>query len=496
MNFIKRAMISVFRQLIKSGIFLLLVFLLSMLTSGAILVRSAINNTDQNLRKQMPTVATVIYNFDYDEMQLIYEQTGEWPHIEEDLLTLEILRTIGSFPQVKLFDYSIDMNFGVTGSGLTAWERLGWGSSFWYDPYLGVSLSVGGVGSIDFLEIRDRFMELVSGRSFNELDLNETGDIFPVLIASGFAEANGFNIDSYFDVQVVVFDQIEFGDGYMEDRDSPPVFETTFPLKVIGIFDPILPYYLDSEDELEWERYAREVAFQHRIYVPNAAAEMMFNVRAKGQIGPTDIFFQNLYLLNDPLDFSDFAYEVENMTGNWRAVDYSRGFEEISASMANMHEVANLVLFMAIGATILLISLLVLLFLHDRKHEIGVYLALGEKKGKIVLQILIELIPLAIIGITLALFAGNLMASGLSHEILRQELANPSHRNTIEESHALEELGYRFELSHAEMLEAYEISIDFETVVLFYAIGLGTVLIAAIIPISHFINLSPKKNLL
>lgn len=498
MNFLKRGLTSIYRQPIKAGIFLIVVCLLAVLTSGAILVRQTILNTDQNLRRRMPAIATVEYNFDYEAALMIQEETGEWPDWSFEFLTADMIRKIGSFPQVQIFDYSIALGFGVTAQGLTLWQNPDWDSQMGYDQDLGVELSIEGVSTPYFLDAREGFVELIDGRSFNEEEMYYSHDVFPVLIASGFAEANGFSVGSLFDVQVVVFDQIALGGGgYIEDRDSPPLVEIAFPLEVIGIFDPIMPSLSESADyNAVADARFRQSQINHRIYVPNMLSEIMFNTLTEVPWRHSDITFQNFFMLNDPLEFDDFAREVENMEGNWRAMDFSRGFRTISASMENLQEVADLIFFMAIGATLLIISLLVLLFLHDRRHEMGVYLALGEKRKKIVMQMLIELIPLAFVGMTLALFAGNMLASSLSRELLKQGMTQPLKTSGLQESHILEEFGYRFELTHEEMLESYEIRIDAGSVILFYVVGLGATLIATVIPTLHATNINPKKLLM
>jgi len=105
---------------------------------------------------------------------------------------------------------------------------------------------------------------------------------------------------------------------------------------------------------------------------------------------------------------------------------------------------------------------------------------------------LFELVPLAVIGITLALFLGNILANQLSQEMLRQDLTMQQNSG---EWNPLEELGYRFDLTHEEMLESYEVGLNTTTVSLFYSIGLGTISIAIIIPIIHATNINPKKLL-
>ena len=65
-----------------------------------------------------------------------------------------------------------------------------------------------------------------------------------------------------------------------------------------------------------------------------------------------------------------------------------------------MSKLSKYVLIVAIIATVLITGLVVLLFLRDRKHELGIYLSLGERRGRVVGQILIEVMVVAFIGIT------------------------------------------------------------------------------------------------
>lgn len=486
MNFLKRGIINIYRQPIKSGIFLFLVILLGTLTSGAISTRQAIVNTEQNLRRRMPAVVTVVQDFNDETSLVIYEETGEWPEVEIARLTPESIREMGALPQVRVYDYTIDLSWGVSGRGLRMWEN----PDFWsvygaeYDPALGVRLRMRGVSDPNFLETREGLVELVSGRTFNEAEMTGFGDVYPALIASGFAETNALNLGSIFNGQVAIFD----------DSGHRVVSEVDFTFEVIGIFDPIYHVVVDPDDIgglFEADRH--QIVMQHRVYVPNAVAEKMFNARAENVFEMDEVFLQNFFILNDPMDFHDFALEVENLPGSWHVIDLSSGFAEISTSMENILELADMILIMSLGATLLIISLLVILLLRERRHEIGVYLALGEKKKNIIGQMISELMPLALIGITLALFLGNMLASQISQEMLRQDLAT---QEILGDWNPLEELGYRFDLTFEEMLESYEVGLDLTTVVLFYVIGLGVISIAILIPIIHATNVKPKKLLI
>jgi len=502
MNVVKRALISNVRQPVKSGIFLLLIFLLSLLSSGAISVDHAITNTNLDLRRRMPAVATIDYHFNADYIEAVYAETGFVPVNETTFLTLEVLQKAGQLPQVKAFDYAIDMTWGLTAPNMVAWQDPFWysPSPIGYDEDLGMGLNVVGVSTPDFLAIREDFMELVSGRSFSEVDLTHVKDVFPALITSTFAQVNELEVGSYFNAQIVIFDYIEDDEGSIKElRNRPLLVDENFSIEVIGIFNPTVHDFTESVvNPLAFEINVRQMIAAHRIYVPNWAAQRLFEARSLAPFSPDEVFFQNFFLLNDPLDFECFAEAVEALPGNWHAIDYSRGFEQISTAMQDLRLTADFLFFMTTGATFLIVSFLVFLFLHDRKHEIGIYLALGEKKKYVILQLFAELIPLALIGMTLALFASNLLARRLSEEMLRQNLAAQEQtegaiHHTV---HLLEELGYRFELAPEEMLASFEIRLDQSTIIFFYAFGLVTIVIAIVTPILYATNLSPKRLLM
>ena len=116
------------------------------------------------------------------------------------------------------------------------------------------------------------------------------------------------------------------------------------------------------------------------------------------------------------------------------------------------------------------------------------------------MQVLIEVLTTALLGITLSIFDGNMIANSISREFIRIELAQPTYEETeirdpwIRE---LSDLGYGGgRLSPEEMLEAFDTSLDANSIAFFYVIGLGTVVVSTLIPIVYVVKLKPKKVLL
>jgi len=109
----------------------------------------------------------------------------------------------------------------------------------------------------------------------------------------------------------------------------------------------------------------------------------------------------------------------------------SSNFGNLISSMDSLLWIADQVLWASVGATVLILGLLIALFLRDRRHEIGTYIALGEKKSRILFQILSEVLSVSAIAIALSLVSGTLISSTLSRQMLQQDLAERVHEQAM-----------------------------------------------------------------
>lgn len=118
-------------------------------------------------------------------------------------------------------------------------------------------------------------------------------------------------------------------------------------------------------------------------------------------------------MLNDPRDVDAFSEAaVSILPEHWNIYDTSGSFKPFINLMDTMLWIAQLIFWGAVVAKIMILSLVITLFLRDRKHEIGIYLALGEKKGKILAQMISEGLSISMVAIVIALFVGNILSSG------------------------------------------------------------------------------------
>jgi len=246
---------------------------------------------------------------------------------------------------------------------------------------------------------------------------------------------------------------------------------------------------------------------ENRIYVPGPVAEdhVLFNNEQydlmtgdEPYILDNRINLINIFVLEDPLEMRSFREAVINLIpdSEWYLVeDFSNTYSEISHSMETMQWLASRVTRVSIGLGILILNLLITLFLRDRKHEIGIYLALGERKIKIVCQIMIEVLAIALVGITLALFTGNLLSRHISETMIRNDLIS-SQETTEGATLPLERQGFYHSPTQEEMINSYQVSLSAEVIGVFYGVGMLTVLFSTLYPVGYILRLNPKKILM
>lgn len=113
MNIFKRALTNMKRTPFKSLILFLIIFIVGVLTSGAISVRNAIHVTDLNLRKNMQPIIILAEGRHFSPEAFL--------DVEDvyDFNVFDVLYELGQLPYVEFFDYSI-LTF-MTSNELSIW---------------------------------------------------------------------------------------------------------------------------------------------------------------------------------------------------------------------------------------------------------------------------------------------------------------------------------------------------------------------------------------
>lgn len=491
MNILKRAFISITRNLGKTLILLLITLILGTAISGAISVRQAVGQTQKSIRDSLPAVANIVAR---PSEEMSNNPNFDWQSMN---LTPDMLREVSELPYVRSFDYNI-RNI-VYSETLVRTKLKDNDSSFENNISEEFqNFDIRGIQNHEMLDIEEGIIELTAGRSISESEIKEGNAV--AMVSQDFASANHLTVGSIVEPKNIVWDWTKMGGGMMTKEhigDTEAV-----RLEIVGIFNP-------TAQTKTGEAWTVENLL-NRIYVPNQIVERqiqfldrrareLYPEQMEGETGgenESPIWYENVFTMNNPDDLEAFRAAVAKILPEYFSVnDMSNSFGEISSSMRTMERLSDIVLYVSVGATLLILSLLITLFLRDRKKEIGIFIALGESRTKVVGQMIVEVLVISLVALTVSLFVGNLLSNNLSENMLRESLAaNAEQMNSgMMEWNPLTELGFTANASNDDLLASYDVSLSARTVLLYLVVGIGSVLISTIAPIVYIVRLKPKK---
>ena len=149
---------------------------------------------------------------------------------------------------------------------------------------------------------------------------------------------------------------------------------------------------------------------------------------------------------------------------------------------------------------VVIITLVTALTLKTREYEIGVLLSQGVSKFMVIAQFFVELALVAVLGFTLAVGSGSLIAGRVGEAVLQYqvEFSGLNEAEVDDDYNYISNWddNYFTEISLSDMVDAYEVQISPLIIGEIYVAGLGIVLISILIPSLMIMRYNPKKILM
>jgi putative ABC transport system permease protein len=519
MNFAKRAVLSITRRPGKSLILFLVIFIIGNLIAGTVAVRQAITQSEEMAKQSLG--ANVSLGMD-DQALMEAWNRGEEPVIEN--LSAEAIEELGQRPEVRSFDYTLSsylisrtlMNYqppedSNAVSGGVAISRAGPGSEG--ESYFNLR----GTHYAPVLPIEEGKLSLVEGRVFTEAEIAE-GKLVAI-IPDVVAETNNLHVGDTIVLINEIQDYSAMGgiDGGSEEAtliDSHDVV-----LEVIGIFtrNSGAEDLVTEEPDQGGPRMIdfTESELFSTIYVPIKVAqdEDRFSMEGYQKIAEAagedwgyegySPFYSAMYLLNSIDDIESFDQAAQDLLPDYYMVfSATSQYEQIAGPMKDIQRIMTIALIVAVIAALVIVSLVVVLFLRDRRREFGIYLSLGAKKPVILGQVLIEVLLVAVVALGISLFTGHLISGGLSQQMIDSQLAaaqGDSFGGVMVSSGVY--MGgdaslLMDELSLKDVVDNYRVDLSVPYVLTFLGLGIGIVALSCIVPLLYVLRLKPKKILM
>ena len=231
------------------------------------------------------------------------------------------------------------------------------------------------------LKFRTETFKLVAGRHITE------NDKFKVLVHEDFAKQNNLKIGSKLKVQANPYDP----DNLQKSHESAEV-------EIIGIFS----------GKNSRKAAVRSELFENIFYTDLATTRKVNKVNLDNEI------YQNVtFFAKDISTMGKVLEQAKKLPVDWKMYQLTKSEQELAGITSTLSGIYGLVfgvmvLGMVIGVGVL--ALVLFLWINERRKEVGVLLAIGVSKTKIVLQFCLEILMIFVVSFGLSYIGNDLVA--------------------------------------------------------------------------------------
>lgn len=515
----KRAWFSLLRNYKQTAALLLAFFLLGLLLAIVVITRQSSQQAEANLRRQVPPI--VLFSQDMDWWGWNLDEAAfevEFGHFRSQLYPMLNLALTKHLQET---DFNVTLHqWEYSTNGIADLENYVPAHDA-LDPNFILPFGVFpvfGHSQNEPLIFQAGVAQLMEGRFFQDEEMNhETiAPLTPVMISYPIAALNGLSLGSTFTLSdpwaAPEPYQLAVGAGLpWNQREQDLLEKLTFEMEVIGIFDMD---YETTEDLFEVWHHPTSQAL-NTVLVPwgfnqtRSQKRLQVFEEAWGEDVAREIAYHPfssprlLVLLEDPLDLEAFLSYIEPfMPEGFAPHHLLMLYQEPIQAFIQLNTLADQALLGATIATVFIVALVLTFFLKERWRELGIYLALGERKRKVMCQILLEVVLLLVVAVSLSLMAGNLFGDWLAQELLLQDLT--FEMTQVQEDHLRREIAFFVHeapiplsaVTVDEVKNTFDFSLGMETILTFYTVAFSATVVSTSASMIYLFKLDPKKLLL
>lgn len=199
----------------------------------------------------------------------------------------------------------------------------------------------------------------------------------------------------------------------------------------------------------------------------------------------TDVLEKVVFSIDDPINIPAFqkaAAKAVKIPPNCMLDANDAAYSRMTGPLGNLIFICNMILISVIVAGAVILALIILLSIKERRYEIGVLLAIGERKIKVILQLVLEMLIPIIIALSLSVAVGNLVAQTLGDKMLQSQVEQVENRSTDK-------------IVTEKAVDKIQISLTVRDSLVLYSSGILIVTLSASVPVLSIIFYKPKDIL-
>lgn len=470
MNFIKRAILSVTKRKMKTIILIVILSVIANMVLAGLAIRSATVKSGEFARKKLGGAVSLGIDFE----KAIAKSGNKDGVIDTPTLTIKDIDKLKDLEHVKAYNYessafALTENFKpivkeqddkkddenssqVTVSGSTGMTR----------PEISIEGNLYLDLSRDFTEGKSK---LIEGRNLTESDQGKN----VAVIEKKLADENNLKLG----------DKIKVKD--LEGKN-------TLELEVVGIYTV---EKFESNPMIDALPFASPY---NKIYTPNSVTSQLVT-------GETDNIQNAVYYMDDPMNIESFKNDVKASGINLEGFKLDANdslYKQMMEPIENVGSFSKTIVIIVAIAGALILSLIIILSLKDRRYEIGVLMSMGESRVKIISQLLVEIMIVACIAFSISTFTGNAVAQKIGTNLLQNEIkTTEKQKNSQPSNSGMVVVGPGGTMNEKiDAIDTIDVGVSSSDLQKLYLIGFLIVILATTVPTVLILRFNPKTILL
>ncbi|ECC2764450.1 ABC transporter permease [Listeria monocytogenes] len=497
MNFFKRAWLSMKARKGRSVLQLIIFTVVCVLILSGFTIQSAADKASELAREQLGGTVTLTVDRE-KQMQTMREEasssdsssTESKPQFQSSPIDVSDANDLAKLNHVASYNYysstqalasgfdpiesSGDTSSSNDESATTA-ETQGPGGGQGGPQMVDADLSISGLlDSATSTDFEAGTSELTSGVAITSADKDKN----VAMVEENLAEENDWKVGDSFTVTS--------SDG-----------NTKITLKIVGIYKTT-----DSGSDM-----AQNFSFlnpYNKVYVPYTIANTIKGSDYKNTVDSA------VYTMDDAANISAFEKEAKKVDSiDWDTFKLDANdtlYQQMIGPINSVASFSKNVVYIVSIAGALILGLLVMMQVRDRKYEMGVLLAIGEKRGKLIAQFFVEILIVALVSFGLAAASSHYVAQLAGNQLLAQQNSSTNETTTSTENRGPGggggqggPGGFGQSVSNltknTEQIKELDIQVTLEDMLKMGGIGIGIAFISVLLPATLVLRMNPKTIL-
>ncbi|EAD4091079.1 ABC transporter permease [Listeria monocytogenes] len=496
MNFFKRAWLSMKARKGRSVLQLIIFTVVCVLILSGFTIQSAADKASELAREQLGGTVTLTVDRE-KQMQTMREEasssdsssTESKPQFQSSPIDVSDANDLAKLNHVASYNYysstqalasgfdpiesSGDTSSSNDESSTTA-ETQGPGGGQGGPQMVDADLSISGLlDSATSTDFEAGTSELTSGVAITSADKDKN----VAMVEENLAEENDWKVGDSFTVTS--------SDG-----------NTKITLKIVGIYKTT-----DSGSDM-----AQNFSFlnpYNKVYVPYTVANTIKGSDYKNTVDSA------VYTMDDAANISAFEKEAKKVDSiDWDTFKLDANdtlYQQMIGPINSVASFSKNVVYIVSIAGALILGLLVMMQVRDRKYEMGVLLAIGEKRGKLIAQFFVEILIVALVSFGLAAASSHYVAQLAGNQLLAQQNSSTNETTTSTENRGPGgggqggPGGFGQSVSNltknTEQIKELDIQVTLEDMLKMGGIGIGIAFISVLLPAALVLRMNPKTIL-